>query len=82
MKDIRQKRLHSIYTEFSQIWTKPVTKKQSVGNWRSGGEVPVGQGNILLVMVGFAISVIGMVSPAFLCPDLSDCTLLHAITAQ
>ena len=52
-----------------------MTKKQSVGNWRSGGEVPVGQGNILLVMVGFAISVIGMVSPAFLCPDLSDCIL-------
>ena len=42
MKDVRQKRLHSIYTEFSQIWTKPVTKKTVSGKWekwgrRSGG---------------------------------------------
>lgn len=56
-----------------------MTKKQSVGNWRSGGEVPVGQGNILLVMVGFETSVIGMVSPAFLCPDLSNCILFKHV---
>lgn len=53
-----------------------MTEKQVSGKLEKGeGEVPVGHGNILLVMAGFTISVIGMVSPASLCPNLSDCIL-------